>query len=163
MDNSESCNSLESPLRKTSSETPYYKRITEELMDIIYTGIGRLILGYYKLIKHKANIQVREENLNLNPGDLVEVLSIREISLTLNARGRNKGLYFIPEMRKYCGQKFKVFKKVETIKLESSGELRRFKSPTVFLEGVYCNGDQDGGCDRSCFYYWREVWLKRTY
>jgi hypothetical protein len=36
------------------------------------------------------------------------------------------------------------------------------KSPTVFLEGVYCDGKRHNDCDRSCLLFWREAWLKRV-
>jgi hypothetical protein len=99
--------------------------------------------------------------LNLQPGECVEVRSIDEISLTLDDRRKYKGLYFMSEMEKFCGKKFKIFKKVEIIKLEPTGEVRKLRSPTVFLEGVYCNGELQEGCDRSCFHFWKEAWLKR--
>ena len=114
------------------------------------------------ILPHQENVPSPEnENLRLQPGDWVEVRSIDEIAKTLDGRKKFKGLYFMPEMEKYCGKKFKIFKKVEKIKLESTGESRKLKSPTVFLEGVYCNGDHHEGCDRSCFHFWREVWLKK--
>ena len=100
-------------------------------------------------------------DLNLQPGECVQVLSIDEISATLDQKRKFKGLYFMPEMEKFCGKKFKVFKKVEIIKLESTGEVRKLRSPSVFLEGVYCNGERHEGCDRACFHFWREAWLKR--
>lgn len=99
--------------------------------------------------------------LNVEPGEWVEVRPLEEISETLDGARKYKGLHFIPEMETYCGQKFRVFKKVATIKLESTGEVRRLKSPTVSLEGVYCNGERHEGCDRACFHFWREAWLKR--
>lgn len=102
------------------------------------------------------------EVLNLRPGELVQVRSKEEIFSTLNERGRNKGLYFMPEMLKFCDKKFKVFKKVEKIRLESNGELRKLKTPSIFLEGVLCDGEFNYGCERSCFLYWREDWLKRV-
>jgi hypothetical protein len=64
-------------------------------------------------------------------------------------------------MEQYCGGSFRVFKKVKTIKLEDTGEVRQLKSPTVFLEDVYCDGKRHQGCDRACFHFWREAWLKR--
>ena len=102
------------------------------------------------------------EVLNLQPGDWVQVRSFDEISATLDENGKYKGLYFMPEMKKFCGKKYKVFKKVEIIKLESTGELRKLRSPSVFLEGVYCDGENHDGCDRSCFHFWREMWLQRV-
>lgn len=73
--------------------------------------------------------------LNVEPGEWVEVRPLEEISETLDGARKYKGLHFIPEMETYCGQKFRVFKKVATIKLESTGEVRRLKSPTGLPRG----------------------------
>jgi hypothetical protein len=100
--------------------------------------------------------------LNLQPGDWVEIRSEKEIAATLDYQGKLKGLRFTREMIKFCGHKFKVYKRVNRIILEATGELRRIKSPTYLLEGVLCDGEAHGGCDRACFCYWREDWLKRT-
>jgi hypothetical protein len=102
-----------------------------------------------------------DETLNLQAGEWVQVRSIDEISLTLDKNQKYKGLYFMPEMEKFCGGKYRVFKRAEIIKLESTGEVRKLKSPSIFLEGVYCNGERHEGCDRACFHFWREAWLKR--
>ncbi len=99
--------------------------------------------------------------LNLEPGEWAEVRPIEEINETLDAAQKYKGLYFMPSMERYCGGHFRVFKKVKTIRLEGSGEVRQLKSPTVFLEGAYCDGERHQGCDRACFHFWREAWLKR--
>jgi hypothetical protein len=98
------------------------------------------------------------EVLNLRPGELVRVRSEAEIASTLDTRGSNKGLYWMPLMREFCGQEFKVFKRVATIRLESTGEHARLKN-TVLLGDCLCKGLY--GCDKSCFLFWREVWLKR--
>jgi hypothetical protein len=102
------------------------------------------------------------ESLNLQAGDWVEVRSIDEISLTLDENRKYKGLLFMPEMEKFCGKKFKVFKIAKIIKLESTGEVRRLGNPSIFLDDVYCNGESHEGCDRSCFHSWNEAWLKRV-
>jgi hypothetical protein len=99
---------------------------------------------------------------NLQPGQWVEVKSTKEIFATLDDQDKLAGLRFNPEMTKFCGQKFKVFKKLNKIIIESTGELRRIKVPTVILEGVYCDGRSHGNCDRSCFCFWREAWLRRV-
>jgi len=65
-------------------------------------------------------------------------------------------------MRKYCGKRFRVYKRLEKIILETTGELRTVRTPTVLLEEVFCDGEAHGGCDRSCFCFWREAWLKRV-
>jgi hypothetical protein len=101
------------------------------------------------------------EILNLQPGEWVQVRSLDEISTTLDDNRKCKGLFFMVEMEKFCGKKLKVFKRVETIKLESTGEVRKLRSPTVFLENAYCDGERHSGCDRACFHFWREAWLKR--
>ncbi len=107
-------------------------------------------------------IKANCETLNLNPGELVEIRSADEIFATLNEKGKYRGLFFMPEMQKFCGKRFKVYKKVSTISLESTGEMRKMLSPTVFLEGVFCDGEFHEKCDRSCFCFWKEVWLKRV-
>jgi hypothetical protein len=103
-----------------------------------------------------------DEFLDLQPGEMVEVRSKEEILATLNEKMAYKGLLFMGEMWNFCGKRFKVYKKVKKIMLESTGELRELKTPTVFLEGTYCNGECHWGCDRSCYCFWREVWLKRV-
>jgi len=115
----------------------------------------------FKNIFYSKKGSIEMESLDLQPGEWAEVRSIDEISLTLDENAKYKGLYFMPEMKKFCGKKFKIFKIVKIIKLESTGEVRKLKSPTVFLEGVYCDGELHEGCDRSCFHFWKEAWLKR--
>jgi hypothetical protein len=111
----------------------------------------------------EAHVESLEgEALNVQPGELVQVRSKEEIFSTLNERGRNKGLYFMPEMIKFCGKEFRVFKRVSKIRLESNGELRKLKTPSIFLEDVLCDGEFNYGCERACFLYWREDWLKRV-
>jgi hypothetical protein len=100
--------------------------------------------------------------LNLQCGEWVEVRSAKEIFATLDKQDKLRGLRFIPEMMKFCGKRFRVYKRLGKIILEATGELRTIKTPTVLLEGVLCDGSAHGGCDRSCFCFWREQWLKRS-
>ena len=102
-----------------------------------------------------------QETANLQPGEWVQVKSVAEIAETLDQKQKYKGLYFMPEMEEFCGKKFKVFKRAEIIKLESTAEVRKLTCPAIFLEGVYCDGKYHDGCDRACFLFWREVWLRR--
>jgi hypothetical protein len=106
--------------------------------------------------------KVRVRHPRLKPGDLVQVKTLDEIYATLDKNRKHRGLYFMGEMRDFCGKKFRVYKNVNRIILESNGELRKIKTPTVFLENVICDGSIHGGCDRSCFLYWREIWLKKV-
>jgi len=91
-------------------------------------------------------------------GDWVEVKSFDEICTTLDLTGRNQGLYFMPAMKEFCGGRYRVIKIVKTIKLESTGELRKLKSPTALLDGVFCKGRHEH-CDRVCYHFWRTIWL----
>lgn len=113
--------------------------------------------GYLEKIKQSPY----DEVLNPKLGELVEVKSEREILATLDADGKNRGLLWMRGMRDYCGKTYRVFRRVETILLESNGKLRKMRN-TVLLEGVMCDGSEFYGCDRSCFHYWREVWLRRV-
>jgi len=101
------------------------------------------------------------EALALQPGELVEVKPIDEILVTLDRNRRHQGLLWMTGMRKYCGQQYRVYRRVQRITLESTGELRNMKN-TVLLEGVLCDGRDFGGCDRCCFHFWREAWLRRV-
>jgi hypothetical protein len=120
-------------------------------------------LGKFAL-KNKQKVSAvsrTEGTLNLQPGDWVEVRSVKEIFATLDAQGKLKGLRFTPEMVKFCGKQYRVYKILSKIILEATGELRKIKTPTVLLEGSFCDGSAHADCDRSCFNFWREQWLKR--
>lgn len=123
----------------------------------LQTQVSNALRG--KEPKHRSS-GGRKSKLNLVPGDWVEIKSFEDIFNTLNEEGKLRGLVFIKEMRKYCGKRFKVFKKLDKIVLETTGEMRRIRSPTFLLEGVLCDGEAHGNCDRSCFCFWREDWLK---
>jgi len=97
----------------------------------------------------------------LKPGDWVRVKSATEIFATLDANGRHRGLGIVPEMTKFCGRQFRVFKNVNQICIETTGEIRKIRTPTVLLEGGICDGSFHGGCDRSLFIFWREAWLEK--
>jgi hypothetical protein len=102
------------------------------------------------------------EALNLRPGEFVEVKSAREISLTLDRRGRNRGLEFTASMLPFCGKRLRVKNRVERMILEASCEMREIGN-TVILEGATCDGHTIlGGCSRHVFHLWREVWLRRV-
>ena len=46
-------------------------------------------------------------------GDWVEVLSKEDILRTLDNSGRLDGLPFMPQMFKYCGQRFRIYKRAD--------------------------------------------------
>jgi hypothetical protein len=127
-----------------------------------FTRIGTVLYSLTRKTRHKRTRALTGDIFNLKAGDWVEVRSTKEILATLDRKYALRGLGFEPEMAKFCGKRFRVYKKLDRIKLEATGELRKIKSPTVILEGVFCDGEFHGGCDRSCFCFWREEWLKKT-
>lgn len=102
---------------------------------------------------------LQKEVLNLQSGEWVRVKPEKEILASLDNCDQNKGLAWMPIMNRYCGKKLKVYKRLDKIVLESTGEIRKLKN-TVLLEGGICDGIY--GCDRSCFHFWREAWLERV-
>jgi len=97
-------------------------------------------------------------SLGLQPGELVEVKSRKEIEATLDTAGKNKGLLFTPPMLQYCGKRFYVANRLNKMIQDESGRMIHLKD-TVVLDGVTC---QAWGCQRSNLQFWREIWLKRV-
>jgi len=100
--------------------------------------------------------------LNLQPGELVEVKSKAEILTTLDRRNKNRGLLFDSEMIRYCGGTYRVLKRVNQIVDERTGKVLRMKSPCIILEGVSCVSEYHRLCPRAIYHYWREAWLRRV-
>jgi hypothetical protein len=102
------------------------------------------------------------ESLNLQSGELVEVKPMKNILETLNRTGRNRGLYFSPDMRLSCGKPQRVERRLDKIIVDGTGDARKM-SNTVYLEGSLCGCSHValGGCSRNEFVYWREIWLRR--
>jgi hypothetical protein len=97
---------------------------------------------------------------HLQPGDIVRVRSRDEIQATLDRWNELRGCGFMEEMRPYCGTPQRVLKRVEKFLDERDYRIKQCKG-IVILDGVVCQGTVDfGGCDRSCFFFWREEWLE---
>jgi hypothetical protein len=100
-------------------------------------------------------------DLGLQPGEWVTIKSASEIALTLDNRGRNRGLTCDFGMSNHSGGTFRVRHRLDRMISEPSGEMRRVEA-TVVLEGLNCTcANVVGGCPRQDFIYWREIWLKR--
>jgi hypothetical protein len=103
--------------------------------------------------------------LNLQPGEWVEVKSMQSIRETLDERGYNRGLYFSPDMRLWCGRRCRVKGRLDKIIVDGTGQMRQLRD-TVCLEGSTCGCSYMGfgmnGCSRCELTYWREVWLRRA-
>lgn len=90
---------------------------------------------------------------------LIMVRSLKEIEATLN-NNKLKGCAFLPEMTSFCCTKQRILKRLHRFVDEHDLRVKK-SSGLVLLEGVTCQGKADSiTCDRSCFYLWREEWLK---
>jgi hypothetical protein len=95
----------------------------------------------------------------LRSGDVVEVLPCRQILETLDENGQLDNMPFMPEMIKYCGQRFIVSKRVNYVCVEGNGIGGLNK--TVTLQNVRCDGVHHGDCQKTCSIFWKEAWLKK--
>lgn len=109
-------------------------------------------------VRRPASAPAAEE-LDLRPGEWVEVKGPAEIAATLDARRTHRGLAFSGEMVEYCGRRMRVAARVERIVDESTGRLRTLRN-TVLLERCTC--DRYLGCARGMPLMWREAWLRRS-
>jgi len=157
-----SCNFQEAPVTDASELRALPERIIRKFFNKLFTLKGQTKRYVLQHSASSASPLLETQQREWNPGDWVEVKSMKEIAATLDAKGKCIGLYFMPEMEQFCGKRFRVFKVARNIKLETNGALRRLKNPAYLLENVYCNGIHQGGCDRTCFHYWRGFWLKAT-
>ena len=130
------------------------------------TSVPQIQLSSPRLSEeYQPNLEVRElrtqqikASETLAPDETVEVLSATEILATLDAEGKLEGLPFMPEMLRYCGGRFRVFKRADSTC--SRGQPRRLSS-TVHLNDLRCAGSSHGDCDAACLLLWKEAWLRR--
>jgi len=102
-----------------------------------------------------------KEVLNVQPGEIVQIRSRDEILATLDVRNRNRGLWFDGEMVKFCGGKYRVSRRVNTIISEVTGKMMHLQNDCIVLEGVACESDYHAMCPRQIHAYWREIWLRK--
>ena len=103
--------------------------------------------------------------LDLMPGELVRVKQPAQIAETLNAVNKNRGMWFGPEQEPFCGETFKVHRRVTRIIDENSGHMLTMRTPCITLEGVVCPAHYSEKrllCPRAITPYWRENWLERV-
>jgi hypothetical protein len=127
----------------------------------LFWRIRRVLLGEYARGRNRLTPTA---TLNLRPGEYVEVKPIQEIRETLDESGRNRGLYFSPDMRLLCEKPQKVERRLDKIIMDGTGAVRQMRD-TVYLENSNCGCAHValGGCPRSEFVYWREGWLRRGF
>jgi hypothetical protein len=139
-------------------------------------GAYRLLLGTYNRIQkmrggvpypylHGNLTKTPTEELNLKPGELVQIKSYEEILATLDHRNRNRGLYFDSEMVPFCGGKYRVVERVDRIVNENTGEMSKLPGACIMMEGVKCRAwysERRIACPRAILSYWHEIWLRRA-
>lgn len=106
-----------------------------------------------------------KQTLDLAPGELVRIKTLREIQQTVDNRGRNRGLSFDREMVRYCDTERRVLSRVEQIIDERTGKMVRLPSDCIILEGAICQSkcsDKRLFCPRALYPFWREIWLERV-
>ena len=98
-------------------------------------------------------------------GELVEVLTFEEIRRTLDEYGKCDGLEFMEGMKNYCGLRLPLKRKVARIYDERSRRMLKMKKGRYILDDAICDGqgmyDREG-CDRCCFYFWSDRWLRKA-
>ena len=139
-------------------------------------GGYRLLLGTYNRIQkmrggvpypylHGNLTKTPTEELNLKPGELVQIKSYEDILATLDHRNRNRGLYFDSEMVPFCGGKYRVIERVDRIVNENTGEMSKLPGACIMMEGVKCRAwysERRIACPRAILSYWHEIWLRRA-
>ena len=118
-----------------------------------------MLLGDYRV----GSSKVPGEILNLQPGELVEVKSVKDIIDTLDDKACHRGLLFMRGMRGFCGRQYRVKDRIDRIIVDGTGQMRQLRN-TVQLEGSLCGCAYQGvgGCSRREINYWREIWLRRS-
>jgi len=142
-------------------------------------GLGRVMRWFYDRVqalhggvpypRKRGVIPIGQKTppcvLNLQPGEMVRVKPYEEILATLDADNKNRGLYFDAEAVPYCGRTYRILSRVTKILDERTGRMVNMKTPSLILEGVYCQArysDCRMFCPRAIYSYWREIWLERV-
>jgi hypothetical protein len=100
--------------------------------------------------------------LNLRRSELVEVRSEAEILATLDDNGELESLPFMPEMLRFCGKRYRVYRRADkTCDTIHNTGIRRLKD-CVHLEDLRCGGEAHGECQARCLIFWKEAWLRRV-
>jgi hypothetical protein len=152
------------PLGWLLRKIPYGYRVVR----FLYDRSHRVLTGRESPFvegKLPAGTRTPTGKLDLKPGELVRVKTKREIEETLDENEQNRGLSFDEEMTPYCGNVYRVHRRVTTIVDEKTGYLIEIKQPCIMLEGVVCTSQYSQCrllCPRAIPPYWREMWLERV-
>lgn len=92
-------------------------------------------------------------------GDWVEVRSKEEILATLDDKGQLEGMPFMPEMFRFCGERFQVYKRAHKT-CDTVFPVRGRRVHRAVHLNTRCDGSAHGGCQAGCLIFWKEAWLK---
>jgi hypothetical protein len=95
----------------------------------------------------------------LRAGDWVEIRPLGEVLATLDAQGCLDAIPFMPEMARFCGQRFQISRTAHNTCALS--QARRLED-AVHLAELRCDGGFHGGCQAGCLLFWKEAWLRRV-
>jgi hypothetical protein len=118
-------------------------------------------MGYPHMSAPTSAHGAANTELGLQAHDRVVVRGKHEIAPTL-VNGRNRGLWFDPEMLRFCGQPDAVHKRVHRIIHEATGKMVEMKTPCVVLEKTIATGEFLRFCPQHEYIFWREAWLRRS-
>jgi hypothetical protein len=127
----------------------------------IFRDFSDLFSNSRKRGQASSELEGKSMSPKLEVGDRVQIRSREEIQFTLNYWHELKNCGFMADMWKYCGTTQRVLKPVERFVDERDYRVKRVRG-VYLLEGVICQGSSTyGRCDRACFFFWREEWLKK--
>jgi len=139
-----------------------FLEVVRALLIQLFNGIQRIRSGVQYPSIQGSSVAALSVELNLQPGEFVQVRSREEILATLDRNNRNRGLFYDIEMLRFCGSTHRVLKRVNQIVDERTGKMRKMKAPCIILDGAYCMSEYHRFCPRAIYPYWRESWLKRV-
>jgi hypothetical protein len=116
----------------------------------------------FPVIVPAAPPKTPDVKLGIAEGERVRVRSKAEIEQTLNARFRNRGLWFDQEMLRFCGGEYRVASRVSRLIEERSGAMIELSTPCIILEGVTASAEYQGFGAQNEAIFWREAWLTRA-
>jgi len=154
-------------LEKLKKQNSPVDSCLQSRIKIIWEGKKRLIYIKNKiggLLKLQDDIATQEVDVPIfKNGDRVKVKSPGEINQILDDWGATQRCTFTPEMYRYCGKNFSVYKNVEYFYDEVKQRMCKCRN-IVVLDGIFCTGKRrtfPADCDRNCFLFWHTSWLEK--
>jgi hypothetical protein len=125
------------------------------LLQQLRHGVG------FPMFETPAGADAPREDTQIEVGDRVVVRSSGQIRATLNDQLMHRGLWFEPDMLKYCGGRYRVQSEVRTLIDIVTGEIRTIKTPAYMLHDVRFSGERQLFNAQLEPLFWRGAWLQR--